>query len=298
MTKQDLEKSRSSVVDCLFSDFNFNLSPEERGDWTSVGDEWSCVVYLPSEEDEQPTSIGSFGVIFYPESNIPKDVWSLNMHGDINGYPQSMIVDGVETIFPKNKELFVLVGPSGSGKTTMSGYMEQAGASRVVSTTTRPAREGEENGKSYFFLSREQFESKKKNGDFVEYAEFNGNYYGLSKEAIVDAIMNADNGKAVAIVEIQGWHSLQSSFLRPIMHGVFMDLPIEKLMDNLHARSSSTKETPEQLQARSALLNEERSNIRFFSGDREFILSNLTLDEMKDKAKRFVTPGKSPGLSF
>ena len=75
---------------------------------------------------------------------------------------------------------FVIVGKGGSGKDYLVKTLEKAGFKANVSFTTRPKRDGEEDGKDYNFLDRETFELAIKEGDFQEYDEFNGWYYGTS----------------------------------------------------------------------------------------------------------------------
>ena len=66
----------------------------------------------------------------------------------------------------------------------MRKKFEEKGYSYGVSYTTRPMREGEVNGKDYFFLTKEEFDSMVENGEFYEYVSFNGWFYGTSVEQI------------------------------------------------------------------------------------------------------------------
>ena len=85
--------------------------------------------------------------------------------------------------------LFVISAPSGTGKTTVSGKIlkEIDGLIPSVSHTTRPRREGEIDGKDYYFISGEEFKRKIDANEFVEWNEYNGNYYGSSFENIEKA---------------------------------------------------------------------------------------------------------------
>ena len=102
--------------------------------------------------------------------------------------------------------LIVLIGPSGSGKTTLA---DRLGYPRVLTTTTRKPREGEFHGKDYYFTSKEQFEVGIENGDFLEYAEVHGNYYGSSKVSIYKALESSESGKATIILDVNGARSLK-----------------------------------------------------------------------------------------
>lgn len=82
--------------------------------------------------------------------------------------------------------LFVFSGPSGTGKTSIiKGVCEKdKNLYFSVSVTTRPQRPGEQNGKDYIFISKEEFERKIKADAFLEYAEVFGQYYGTLNEEI------------------------------------------------------------------------------------------------------------------
>lgn len=82
--------------------------------------------------------------------------------------------------------LFVVSGPSGVGKGTLVKLLlkENPALALSVSCTTRAPRAGERNGKDYFFVSREEFQARLKEGDFLEYDEHFGNYYGTPKSFV------------------------------------------------------------------------------------------------------------------
>lgn len=87
----------------------------------------------------------------------------------------------------KKGKLIILVAPSGSGKTTIARRLlnDFPRIKFSVSATTRPPREGEQDGKDYFFLSREEFDQKIKQNDFLEWEEFyNGSRYGTLRSEV------------------------------------------------------------------------------------------------------------------
>ena len=87
--------------------------------------------------------------------------------------------------------LVVISGPSGAGKDTVVAKYLRKRSSKAwlsVSCTSRPMRPGDKEGKSYFFITEEQFKEKIDNGDFLEYALYNGNYYGTPKEHIEEKL--------------------------------------------------------------------------------------------------------------
>lgn len=83
----------------------------------------------------------------------------------------------------KKGEFFILSAPAGTGKTTLAACLlkEIPSLHQSISYTTRAPREGEKDGVHYFFISREDFQKKIDAGEFLEYAESFGDYYGTSK---------------------------------------------------------------------------------------------------------------------
>ena len=82
--------------------------------------------------------------------------------------------------------LVVISAPSGGGKGTILKELFAQDDNLVlsVSATTRKPRPGEEDGKQYYFISREEFESLIAQGKMLEHAEYVGNYYGTPKEPV------------------------------------------------------------------------------------------------------------------
>ncbi len=82
--------------------------------------------------------------------------------------------------------LYIVGAPSGAGKTSLVKALLKADAAirLSVSYTTRPPRPGEHDGRDYHFVSRERFDALLAAGDFLEYAEVYGNFYGTSKDGI------------------------------------------------------------------------------------------------------------------
>lgn len=80
--------------------------------------------------------------------------------------------------------LIILTGATASGKTELKTMLEQRGIKRIVTATTRNPRAGETPGLDYHFYSRSVFSEHVDNGAFVEWAEYNGNYYGTPKSEL------------------------------------------------------------------------------------------------------------------
>lgn len=85
--------------------------------------------------------------------------------------------------------LFIISAPSGSGKTTLTNELLTLvpGLQFSISYTTRPPRGSEQNGREYFFVSREEFEEMVRRGEFLEYACVFGYYYGTARRFLDDA---------------------------------------------------------------------------------------------------------------
>jgi guanylate kinase len=111
--------------------------------------------------------------------------------------------------------LFLVSAPSGAGKTTLCKQLLSTHPELVysVSCTTRPPREGERDGVDYFFMTRETFEAKILNHDFLEHAEVYGNYYGTEISFVTRALTE---GKSVLLdVDVQGAEKIRAALQRP-----------------------------------------------------------------------------------
>src|SRR5574344_2815273 len=95
----------------------------------------------------------------------------------------------------KQKKLFVISGSSGVGKgTVIKAFLKKNPSFKLsISFTTRQMREGETDGVSYFFVSREEFEENIKNNEFLEWAEFSGNYYGTGRKFVEKCLSRGED---------------------------------------------------------------------------------------------------------
>jgi len=138
--------------------------------------------------------------------------------------------------------ILVLSGPSGAGKSTIiSAASKEIGEYYFsISTTTRAPRMGEEHGRDYFFVSKEEFEEDIKAGNFLEYAEVHGNYYGTSLKPVNIAL---DEGKLVIFdIDVQG-HRLVRAKMNDITTSAFITPPTLKALENrLRARCTDSEE--------------------------------------------------------
>ena len=142
----------------------------------------------------------------------------------------------------KKGKLFVISGSSGVGKGTLLKQLVQRNPELEVSisATTRSPRLGEVDGVNYFFTSKEDFLKEVENGDFLEWAEFNGNYYG-TKQAWVER--NLNKGRNL-ILEIETKGALQIKEKMPDAVLIFILPPsLEELEHRLRGRNTEDEET-------------------------------------------------------
>ena len=138
--------------------------------------------------------------------------------------------------------LIVLSGPSGVGKGTLNAKLFAEFGEQIafsVSATTRAPREGEVDGTHYFFISRQEFENRIANNDFLEHAEFAGNCYG-TPVSYVNSLL--EQGKNVILeIDVQGAMQVRSRM--PESVSIFILPPsFEELENRLRGRGTETEE--------------------------------------------------------
>lgn len=139
-------------------------------------------------------------------------------------------------------QLIVLSGPSGSGKSTViKQLMEKRGNIHFsVSYTTRQPRAGEVDGVSYNFVDRAEFERMIANHEFLEYAEYSGNYYGTSLKVIEEK--QAAGMDVLLDIEVQGAANVRAKCPGAVL--VFIVPPTyEELERRLRGRNTDDEET-------------------------------------------------------
>jgi guanylate kinase len=141
-------------------------------------------------------------------------------------------------------KLVVVVAPSGSGKTTMAKRLLQdfPNLQFSVSATTRPPREGEQDGREYFFLTDQAFDERVRNGDFLEWETFyNGRRYGTLKPE-VDRLL--EKGYFILLdLEVNGAMNVKHIYGERCL-AVFISPPtIEILKDRLSRRGTESPES-------------------------------------------------------
>lgn len=144
----------------------------------------------------------------------------------------------------KRKGLLIVVsGPSGAGKGTIcKALLKRRDIDVSVSATTREPREGEIDGENYHFLTKDKFEEKIENDEFLEYAKVYDNYYGTPKEYVLEKISRGED--VLLEIDIQGALQVREKYPEGIF--VFILPPsMEELKARIINRGSETKESLE-----------------------------------------------------
>lgn len=139
----------------------------------------------------------------------------------------------------KKGQAFIISAPAGTGKTTLVEKLEAEFSHivRNISYTTREPRVNEVNGKDYHFISFQEFEKKIKKGDFLEYAEVFGNFYGTCTKSI-EQLLHA-GCDVVLVIDTQGAIAIKK-FFKGIY--IFMSPPnIEELEKRLKKRKTESE---------------------------------------------------------
>jgi guanylate kinase len=171
--------------------------------------------------------------------------------------------------------LFIISAPSGSGKSTLVSQLRTLveGLDFSISYTTRAPRGSEENGREYHFTTRKEFERMIAAGDFLEWAEVFGNYYGTAVSALKHA---KDAGKDLLLdIDVQG--AVQVMETMPEAVSIFVLPPSPQVLEmRLRSRSEAEHVTSEDvIQKR---LAEARNELKLMR-DYKYALVNDVLDQ-------------------
>lgn len=168
--------------------------------------------------------------------------------------------------------MIVLVGASASGKTEVAKLLAaKYNIVKMITTTTRSMREGEVNGRDYFFLSKEEFEAKINQDFFVEHTMFNGNYYGSGKDQIAD-----DRCVVIDPVGLMSYKKLNNKKI--------VSFYLDTDEDTRHYRMIMRGDDPEKIVSR--LENDKKVFNKSVSDLVDFVIENnesTSLNELTDK---------------
>jgi len=167
--------------------------------------------------------------------------------------------------------VFIISAPSGSGKSTLVHRLLKTVPALTfsISYTTRPPRPSETNGVDYIFITRAEFEARLEHGEFLEFAEVFGNYYGTNRSTFEQAV---HQGKDLVLdIDVQGARQLKVAIPEAI--SIFVLPPSREVLEQrLRARSQDTEEV---IQRRLKGAAEEVRNYKQY----DYVLINRELEE-------------------
>ncbi len=185
--------------------------------------------------------------------------------------------------------LFVLVGPTGSGKSTFCERLIAEfpdALSYSTSVTTRPPRPNEIQGKSYHFMSREEFVARREKGEFFEWEETHGNLYGTLQASIVNGI---SSGKDLLFqIDVRGALNFKRQFAENTVTVFIVPPSFAALQSRLRGRGTVDNE---ELQRRFATARSEYDTLLRLHGDKsaiDYLVVNNHLDATYDEVRAIV----------
>ncbi|CAG8601709.1 3832_t:CDS:2 [Ambispora gerdemannii] len=182
--------------------------------------------------------------------------------------------------------VIVVSGPSGSGKSTLLNKLFEEHPNKFgysVSHTTRKPRPGEEDGKSYHFVTRDQFGQLINENAFIEHAEFSGNLYGTSVKAVRDV---EDSGKICILdIELNGVKAVKRKRDELDAKFLFVSPPSLKILEErLRGRGTESEDA---IKSRLEVANEELAYSQQ-EGAHDLIIVNDDLDTAYQNFKNFI----------
>ena len=177
-------------------------------------------------------------------------------------------------------KLYVVAAPSGAGKTTLVRLLleSEPEVHLSISYTTRSPRPGEVNGREYHFVDVAAFRAMMARGDFLEWAEVHGNFYGTSKVWIGEQL---DAGRDVLLeIDWQGAQQVRGAF--PDAIGVFILPPsMEELTRRLTGRGTDSADV---IERRLAAAQAEMRHV----GEFDYVIINDSLEQALDDLRAVV----------
>jgi guanylate kinase len=190
-------------------------------------------------------------------------------------------MSGERVEFPRTRgNLIVISGPSGSGKNSVLARVRQGvpNLTYSVSATTRAPREGELEGVHYFFVKHDEFVSRMEAGDFLETAEFCGNYYGTPRSLVERSLSAGDD--VIMDIEIRG-----ADQVRAAMPGAVFIFLVPPSYAELRARIERRgSESPEAVERRLAKAVEEIPAVFRY----DYVVMNYDLGQAVDQIRSII----------
>ena len=179
-------------------------------------------------------------------------------------------------------KLIIVSAPSGTGKSTLVRYLlsQDLNLEFSISATSRPPRDGEQDGVDYYFLTPEEFKRRIANGEFLEYEEvYENTFYGTLKSE-VDRLL--DNGKNVIFdVDVKGGLNIKKIYGDQALSIFVMPPSMEELRNRLEKRGT---EPPEAIEKRCAKAKYEMS----FAPYLDVVILNDDFERARQKAYEII----------
>lgn len=170
--------------------------------------------------------------------------------------------------------LFIISAPSGTGKSTVIQKIMEMRCDLYfsVSATTRPPRSGEINGVSYLFMSHDEFCSHIRQNEFLEYAEYIGNYYGTLKKPIMEYISRGND--IILDIDVQGCKQVKMAMPEAVT--IFLIPPgISELERRLRSRGTDSEEKMKKRLSRAKMELSEKESY-------DYIIVNDSVEKAAD----------------
>ncbi len=158
------------------------------------------------------------------------------------------------------RKLVVVSGPSGCGKDTVVKHLMALRDDILlsVSCTTRPPRVNEVNGTHYYFVSKDEFDERVKNGRMLEFTQYAGNFYGTPVDELENKLVGGNT--VILIIEVEGARNVKLRY--PGSLCIFIVPPsLEALEERLRARAT---ESEGEIQKRLAIADKEMRCLDFY----------------------------------
>ncbi|MBU0683128.1 MAG: guanylate kinase [Candidatus Omnitrophota bacterium] len=174
----------------------------------------------------------------------------------------------------------IISAPSGSGKTTIVNEVLKSikGITRSVSWTTRDPRKGEKPGKDYIFVSKKEFEEKVKNGNFLEYEENFGNYYGTPKMQFKEAESNGID--IILSIDVKGARKVKA--VLPESVSIFILPPSEQVLEERLKKRNTDEEKDVLIRLRESKIEMKSAN------EYDYLIINDNLEEAVEKVSLII----------
>lgn len=183
--------------------------------------------------------------------------------------------------------IFIISAPSGSGKSTLVNELLKLvpDLDFSISYTTRAPRGSEQNGKQYFFVTREQFEQMIAADDFLEHAEFDGNYYGTARRFLSEA--ESKGHDLLLDIDVQGAAQIKKKMPEEV--SIFVLPPDRKTLEwRLRKRGEDSKDVIERRleAAKREVKNYSKYDYILINDDLEESIENLLALVLSERLRR------------